>query len=236
MHYFLELYCGFHYLCGVNLFISLDIFIMEIGVLFDLDGVIIDSETKYSMFWSNIEEKYPTGVPDFSNKIKGTNLKSIMSHYTDESVKSHILKELEDYEKNMVYDIYPDAQIFLDELKSNKIRCAVVTSSSKQKMDKLFGQHPHLKGYFDAIVTGEMVKTSKPDPECFLRGAEMLNIPANQCVVFEDSIFGVNAGLDAGSKVVALTTTFPEKIKGTKADKIIDSFADFHLSDILSLF
>ena len=56
----------------------------QIGALFDLDGVVIDTEGVYSRFWEDIEKKYPTGIPDFAVKIKGTNLNSIMSHYTDD--------------------------------------------------------------------------------------------------------------------------------------------------------
>lgn len=208
----------------------------KIGVLFDLDGVIIDSETKYSVFWDNMEAKYPSGVPSFTAKIKGTNLKSIMSHYKDEAKKQAILSELSSFEKTMVYDIFPDAQRLLDELKANHIPCVIVTSSGQSKMDRLFAQHPTLKNYFHGIVTGEMVTHSKPHPECFIKGAELIGVLATDCVVFEDSIYGVNAGIASGAKVVALTTTFPEDIKNTKADKIMDSFADFHISDIYNLF
>ncbi len=208
----------------------------KIGILFDLDGVIIDSETKYTEFWEAMEAKYPSGVPNFTTKIKGTNLQSIMSHYTDNAKKQAVLAEIAAFEKTMVYDIYPDAQRFLDELHDEHIPCVIVTSSGQTKMDRLFAQHPDLKNYFQDIVTGEMVTHSKPDPECFLKGAEMLHLPAERCAVFEDSIYGVNAGIAAGAKVVALTTTFPSEIKKTKADKIIDSFADFHISDVYKLF
>lgn len=207
----------------------------NIGVLFDLDGVIIDSETRYTVFWEDMEAKYPSGIPNFTTKIKGTNLSSIMSHYTDENKKAAILKELTEFEKTMRYDIFPEAQRFLDDLRAARIPCVIVTSSGQSKMDRLFAQHPELKDYFSGIVTGEMVSHSKPHPECFIKGAEMIDVPASRCVVFEDSIYGVNAGIASGAKVVALTTTFPDEIKKTEADRIIDSFADFRISDLHSL-
>ena len=207
----------------------------NIGVLFDLDGVIIDSETRYTVFWEDMEAKYPSGIPNFTTKIKGTNLSSIMSHYTDENKKAAILKELTEFEKTMRYDIFPEAQRFLDDLRTARIPCVIVTSSGQSKMDRLFSQHPELKDYFSGIVTGEMVSHSKPNPECFIKGAEMIDVPASRCVVFEDSIYGVNAGIASGAKVVALTTTFPDEIKKTEADRIIDSFADFRISDLHSL-
>ena len=207
----------------------------NIGVLFDLDGVIIDSEGVYSRFWVEIEKRYPTGIPDFAAKIKGTNITSIMSHYTDENIKRMVLDDLAEFEKQMRYDVFPDARRFLQDLKAAEIPCAMVTSSGEMKLLRLFKQHPMLKDYFSAIVSGEMVTHSKPHPECFLKGAELIGRRTSDCVVFEDSIFGVESGIAAGAKVVALTTTFPEAIKNTKADTFIDSFADFGVEDIMRL-
>ena len=205
------------------------------GALFDLDGVIIDTEGVYSRFWVDIEQKYPTGIPNFAVKIKGTNLASIMSHYTDPVAHEAVLKALAEFEHTMTYEIFPEAERFIRELRAAGVPCAMVTSSGEMKLQRLFAQHPHLRGYFDAIVSGEMVQHSKPHPECFEKGARMIGCSPERCVVFEDSLLGVESGKAAGAKVVALHTTFPEAIKNTEADKIIDSFADFSLSDFLKL-
>lgn len=206
-----------------------------IGALFDLDGVVIDTEGVYSRFWVDIEQKYPTGIPNFAVKIKGTNLASIMSHYTDPVAHEAVLKALAEFEHTMTYEIFPEAERFIRELRAAGVPCAMVTSSGEMKLQRLFAQHPHLRGYFDAIVSGEMVQHSKPHPECFEKGARMIGCSPERCVVFEDSLLGVESGKAAGAKVVALPTTFPEAIKNTEADKIIDSFADFSLSDFLKL-
>ncbi len=205
------------------------------GALFDLDGVVIDTEGVYSRFWVDIEQKYPTGIPNFAVKIKGTNLASIMSHYTDPVAHEAVLKALAEFEHTMTYEIFPEAERFIRELRAAGVPCAMVTSSGEMKLQRLFAQHPHLRGYFDAIVSGEMVQHSKPHPECFEKGARMIGCSPERCVVFEDSLLGVESGKAAGAKVVALPTTFPEAIKNTEADKIIDSFADFSLSDFLKL-
>ena len=205
------------------------------GALFDLDGVIIDTEGVYSRFWVDIEQKYPTGIPNFAVKIKGTNLASIMSHYTDPVAHEAVLKALAEFEHTMTYEIFHEAERFIRELRAAGVPCAMVTSSGEMKLQRLFAQHPHLRGYFDAIVSGEMVQHSKPHPECFEKGARMIGCSPERCVVFEDSLLGVESGKAAGAKVVALPTTFPEAIKNTEADKIIDSFADFSLSDFLKL-
>lgn len=207
----------------------------QIGALFDLDGVVIDTEGVYSRFWVDIEQKYPTGIPNFAVKIKGTNLASIMSHYTDPEAKEAVLKALARFEHTMTYEIFPEAERLLRELREAGVPCAMVTSSGEMKLQRLFAQQPHLRGYFDAIVSGEMVQHSKPHPECFLKGAEMIGRRAEDCVVFEDSLLGVEAGKAAGAKVVALPTTFPEAIRTTAADLIIDSFAGFTVGDFLAV-
>ena len=207
----------------------------QIGALFDLDGVVIDTEGVYSRFWEDIEKKYPTGIPDYAVKIQGTNLHSIMSHYTDPVAKAAVLDALTEFEKTMVYEIFPDAERFLKELKAAGVPCAMVTSSGEMKLQRLFAQQPHLKGYFDAIVSGEMVSHSKPHPECFLKGAEMIGCRPEDCVVFEDSLLGVESGKASGAKVVALPTTFPDTIRTTAADLFIDSFAGFTVENFLSL-
>lgn len=207
----------------------------KIGALFDLDGVVIDTEGVYSRFWAEAERRYPTGIPDFAQKIKGTNLASILSHYPDEAVRRHILDDLEAFEREMQYEIFPDAMRFVEDLNVAGIPCAMVTSSGEMKLRRLFAQHPSLKEYFSAIVSGEMVAHSKPHPECFLKGAGLIGREASHCVVFEDSLYGVEAGVAAGAKVVALTTTFPDAIMTTKADKFIDSFAGFSVGDMLGL-
>ncbi|MGN1245356.1 MAG: HAD family hydrolase [Muribaculaceae bacterium] len=207
----------------------------HIGALFDLDGVVIDTEGVYSRFWEDIEKQYPTGIPNFAVKIKGTNLNSIMSHYTDQAAKEAVLKALAEFERTMVYEIFPEAERLLKELRAAGVPCAMVTSSGEMKLRRLFAQHPHLKGYFDAIVSGEMVKHSKPHPECFEKGAEMIGCEPKNCVVFEDSLLGVESGKAAGAKVVALPTTFPDTIRTTAADLFIDTFANFTVADFRSL-
>ena len=66
----------------------------EIGVLFDLDGVLIDSETTYTKFWSEIGRIYPTGLDNFAIAIKGTTLPSILEYFPDASVRENITKRL----------------------------------------------------------------------------------------------------------------------------------------------
>lgn len=205
------------------------------GALFDLDGVLIDSESTYTRFWQEIERIYPTGIENYAIAIKGTTLPEIMKHYDDESVKSDILRRIHDFQESMTYELYPGVVGFLTELRDRGIRSAIVTSSDNRKMQLLFEQLPQLKELVDVVVDASMVTRSKPDPEGYLKAAEAIGCNPDDCFVFEDSIQGLKAGNASGATVIALATTYPqEQLKG-KAAKIIGGFEDFNVDDMLAV-
>lgn len=205
------------------------------GALFDLDGVLIDSESTYTRFWQEIDRMYPTGIENYAIAIKGTTLPEIMKHYDDESVKSDILRRIHDFQESMTYELYPGVVGFLTELRDRGIRSAIVTSSDNRKMQLLFEQLPQLKELVDVVVDASMVTRSKPDPEGYLKAAEAIGCNPDDCFVFEDSIQGLKAGNASGATVIALATTYPqEQLKG-KAAKIIGGFEDFNVDDMLAV-
>ena len=206
------------------------------GVLFDLDGVLIDSESIYSEFWSNIDKLYPTGIDEFAYRIKGSNLQRILNFFPDKEIQKDILKRIDVREKSMIYPIFPGVMDFLNELTAANIPCAIVTSSDITKMNNLFKQHPDFRSHFQGMITGDMVSKSKPDPECFHKGAQSIGVPINDCIIFEDSPSGIEAALATGTKVIALATTLKIEDINKKVDKIINSFVDFHVNDMLSVF
>ena len=209
---------------------------MTKGVLFDLDGVVVDSESIYTQFWSNIDKLYPTGVENFAIAIKGNTLQRILADYfPDNDVKQDILERIKDFEINMRYKPFAEAIRFINELKRNQFRIAIVTSSSQKKMDNLYAQNPGFREMFDVVVTGDMVSHSKPDPEPYLLGAEAIGVAPESCYVFEDSISGIESGIRAGATVIGLATTLPyDKIDG-KAHLTITDFTGFHVGDMLSV-
>lgn len=209
---------------------------MTKGVLFDLDGVVVDSESIYTQFWSDIDKLYPTGVENFAIAIKGNTLQRILADFfPDNDVKQDILERIKDFEINMRYKPFADAIRFINELKRNQFRIAIVTSSSQKKMDNLYAQNPGFREMFDAVVTGDMVSHSKPDPEPYLLGAKAIGVAPESCYVFEDSISGIESGIRAGATVIGLATTLPyDKIDG-KAHLTINDFTGFHVGDMLSV-
>lgn len=204
------------------------------GALFDLDGVLVDSESLYTAFWSDMEDRFPTGDPNYAVNIKGMTLTKILGNYPEDQ-RQDVVKAIHDFEETMVYPVMPGVYGFLAALRSAEASTAIVTSSDSVKMEYLFGQHPEFRELFDVIVDGSMVKKSKPDPEGYLTAASALGFDAADCIVFEDSIQGLQAGRASGAKVVGLATTFPRERIETLADIVIDSFEGLKISDIVEL-
>ena len=126
----------------------------------------------------------------------------------------------------MEYPVYPGVMDFLRRLAAKGIPSAIVTSSDNVKMDLLFSRRPELREMVNVIITGSMVKHSKPDPEGYLRGAELIGVPIEDCCVFEDSLQGLQAGRSSGATVIGIATTNPRAKVELLADITLDSFAE----------
>lgn len=207
----------------------------NVGVLFDLDGVLIDSESLYTQFWEDIEKIYPTGIENFAYIIKGNALFKILNTYFKSDVHQDIINRVHQFENNIVYPIYDGVIEFLSQLQHLDIPTAIVTSSDNVKMSSLYRQHPGFRNYFTAVVTGSDVTRSKPDPQGYLMAARLIQRAAEDCYVFEDSLQGLEAGMASGATVIGLTTSNSPQLLKNKAHALIDSFVDFSVNDMLSI-
>lgn len=210
---------------------------MKIAALFDLDGVLIDSESIYTVFWNRMNELFPTGIDNFAYVIKGTTLPQILDRYfPDPKVQAELRVYLKKQEAEMVYRIFPGVERFLRALKEKGIPTAIVTSSNDAKMKVLFDSLPGFRDYFDVVVTDTDVTRSKPDPQGYMLAAERLGVPSEHCVVFEDSRAGLEAGRRAGGKVVAVATTLTHEDIAGCGDIVIDSFEELTPERVEALF
>lgn len=203
------------------------------AALFDLDGVLIDSEGVYYEFWDNVDKMFPTGIHDFAAYIKGSTLRRIMDYFPDPDVRKRIVEMLEEQERSMRYVIFDGVVPFLEDLKARHVPCAIVTSSNEDKMHKLFAQNPGFSDYFKVVITDRQVTKSKPDPQGYLLAARQLDCDPENCYVFEDSFSGLEAGRRSGAKVIALSTTNPSDRLLDKADIVISSFKQLSVEQLL---
>ena len=202
------------------------------GILFDLDGVLINSEPSYSRFWRHIDEVYPTGVANFADTIKGNTLSTILSTHFDAAVHADITSRLHQFEATAPYPPFDDTFATLKCIKDFGVKTALVTSSDNAKMANLYRQHPAFTSYFDAIVTADNVTRSKPDPQGYIIAAKMLGLSPAECIVVEDSPAGLEAGRRAGAFVCGLATTVGADRVSASCDLLLSSLSD--LADAIS--
>ena len=194
--------------------------------LFDLDGVILDTEGSYTAFWDDYGSRH-FSEKDFGLKIKGQTLVKILGDYfPEENERKAITDAINDFERNMSYPFVPGVENYIKSLKSNGIRTAVVTSSNLPKMDNVYRCHPGFREMFDMILTSEDFSESKPSPYCYLKAMRLFGAGPEDCVVFEDSLAGLQSARASGAFVTALTTTNPEEVVRNYADLVIRDFND----------
>ena len=200
-----------------------------IAALFDFDGVVVDTEPQYTLFWDEKGKKYHPEIPNFGHHIKGQTLIQIYKQFfrEPEGLQDEITRQLLDYELTMHFEYIDGVVDFMKELREKGVKLAIVTSSNDAKMANAYREHPELKNMVDYIVTADRVTHSKPHPECFLLGAEMLGVEKDDCIVFEDSFHGIEAGNRAGMKVIGLATTNSAEAIADKCALVIPDFTDF---------
>ena len=180
------------------------------AALFDLDGVVFDTEPQYTIFWGSVCRQYHPEHPGLEQEIKGSTLTQIYERWfcgSLETAREDVTRRLNEYEQQMHYDHIEGFEKLVRDLHNHGVKTAVVTSSNIPKMESVYRYQPAFKSLFDAILTSEDFEHSKPDPDCYLKAAERLGVLQDECIVFEDSFNGLRSGRSAGMKVVGLATT-----------------------------
>lgn len=197
------------------------------AALFDLDGVVFDTEPQYTIFWGAQCREFHPEHPGLEHEIKGQTLVQIYDawfsgdlQYTQEI----ITERLNQYEQQMAYDYIQGFEEYIKNLRQKGVRTAVVTSSNRPKMKAVYATHPEFKQLFDAILTSEDFERSKPDPDCYLKAAKRLESSCENCVVFEDSFNGLKSGRAAGMYVVGLATTNAADAIRPYCDEVISNY------------
>ncbi len=214
----------------------------KIGVIFDSDGVIVDSE-KHSLkaFVQAIEENgiYLSEEDIMSNcGLTDADIIKYMKSKFDKQIDlekfSNRKKELYvRFIHNGELELFPGVKELLIELKNSNIPYALASSGSKEKINFNLTK-TGIKDLFEIIISGDDFKKGKPDPSIFLAAAVRLNLNTSECIVIEDSINGIKAAKNAGMKCIAVAHTF-SKDKLVSADIVINEISDINLNLIKSL-
>lgn len=201
--------------------------------LFDFDGVIVDTEPIYDIFWNDASERYGLGIDNFAEIIKGTTLPNILDKYFSthsEEFRQNVVKECTEYESDMPIPPMPGSIEFLHLLKKEGVKIGLVTSSDNTKVERA-SRLLHLENLFDTIVTADRITEGKPAPMCYLLAASDLQVAPEDCLVFEDSFAGIEAGTRAGMRVIGLSTTNSTSSLKNKVHQVIPDFREITIED-----
>jgi HAD superfamily hydrolase (TIGR01509 family) len=202
--------------------------------LFDMDGVLIDTETQYDVLWRRLSKKYHSGLDNFEKIVKGTTLPNILSTYFShltEEASIALVDEILAFEANMTFPEIAGVSEFVRKLKENSIPIGMVTSSDDTKLTAVY-KEIDFREIFDTIVSANRIAAGKPDPMCYLLAAQDLGYEPKDCFVFEDSFAGIEAGNRAGMTVIGLATTYPKEALEDKCAKVIPDFVNFSMKDM----
>ena len=132
----------------------------------------------------------------------------------------------------MEYRYVEGFEAFVRDLKSHGVKCAVVTSSNIPKMLNVYASHPEFNTNFDRVLTSEDFSKSKPDPDCYLKGAACFGVEPGECVGLEDSFNGLKAVRASGAFTLALATTNDKEAVEPYADYVIADYMGFTFNDL----
>lgn len=192
------------------------------ALLFDLDGVLVDTAKYHFLAWKQLADRL--GIPftlQDNERFKGVSRDRCMELLLELGGRAMSREEMAAFssQKNNIYihyiqnmgeeELLPGAKDFLQEAKNQGYAIAL-GSASKNSM--LILERLHLTAYFDAIIDGTRVTRAKPDPQVFILGAQTLGVSPQECVVFEDSVAGIEAAHAGGMKAVGIGTpqTLPQ--------------------------
>jgi len=213
----------------------------RMGVIFDLDGVLVDTGWAHKQSWYDLAEKEGFPMTDeFFYSTFGMQNYQIIPMLLGRDVSSDEVDRLSDWKERRYRGIIAEklapsegAKSLLIDLKSKDFLLAVGSSAPRANLDLVL-ERTDLQDYFDAYVAGQDVTNGKPAPDTFLKAAEKLSLDANRCVVVEDAVQGVEAGKAAGMQVVAVTTT-RKRADLHRADIIVNSLAQLQAGQFVDL-
>lgn len=186
------------------------------AVIFDMDGVICNTNPHHKIAFEAFFKKYQIFPTDqeLADHMYGKNNQYIMNHFFGREITGSELEELTEEKEGLFRQIYqpivetiPGYIDFLSFLLDREIKVGVATSAPKENRDMILSEL-EITHHFGSLLASEDVLHHKPEPEVYLKSAQNLKVAPEHCLVFEDSVSGVQAGLNAGMEVVGVLSTY----------------------------
>lgn len=187
---------------------------MESGAIFDMDGLLLDTERIYQESWVEMAGLFgQTPDPAFPTAVSGTNgegMRAVIRRYYPAvdacAFQARCMARVDEILDSRGAPVKPGVREILAFFRSRGVPTAVASSSGRERILANLRQ-TGLEPLFDAVVSGQEVERGKPEPDIFLLAARRIGRPAAGCYVFEDSLNGVRAGMAAGCVTVMIPDT-----------------------------
>jgi beta-phosphoglucomutase len=204
------------------------------AVIFDMDGTLVNNMTYHENAWMAFLEKNRVEMTkaEFEEKHYGT-IDEVVPRIIGDHLSAEEIKRLGDEKEAIYRELYrPHIEEikgltpFLKALRQQAYPLALATMGDRNNIAFTL-ENLKLHSFFEVIISGEEVRKGKPAPEIFLKAAARLKVPAERCLVFEDSISGIEAARHANMQVAAITTTHPPaELPAGDLVCIIDNFLE----------
>lgn len=187
------------------------------GVIFDWDGVVIDSSAEHERSWEILSEEISKPLPEGHFKLgfgkkNEVIIPGILQWASDAGEVRRLAARKEEIYRDLVRSagvhILPGARELLEALRTEGVPAAVGSSTPRENLNAIFAA-TGLDKFFQAVVCGDDVTNGKPAPDVFLLAARKLELEVGECLVIEDAHAGIEAALRAGMRVLAVATTNP---------------------------
>ena len=213
-------------------------------VIFDMDGVIIDTEPSHhhAFFTQFAELGIPVSADEYATFL-GQSTRNVFQHLKE---KYHLTQEVEEllkrkrelfnkaFDEDASLDLLPGVRTLIEDLRQHDVQLVVASSASKATIARVFDRFG-LGPYFTHRVSGEDFERSKPDPAIFLQAAAVAETPVTECIVIEDSANGVTAAKAAGIYCIGYASEHSAGQDLHHADRIIQHFAELTATDIMAI-
>lgn len=202
------------------------------AVIFDMDGVIVDTNPHHRIAWREYYQRYGKTLSDadFVQYVSGKHNSDILGHlFAGKSLTADESKQLAHEKEALFRELYSKAITpvvglipFLQSLKDAHILTAIATSAPVENLDFVVDAL-RLRPYFDVLLNESLVSHPKPDPEIYQKAMDMLGVDPAESVIFEDSMTGIQAAKASGATVVGMATTqSPDELRPFVDDVVAD--------------
>lgn len=215
----------------------------DMGVLFDWDGVIIDSSRQHEESWERLALEERSALPADHFKVgfgkKNEWIIPNLLRWTEDAaeVRRLSLRKEALYREIIVergLEALPGVHVFLERLREGGVPTCIGSSTHRENITAILGVLK-FEGLFGGMVTSEDVTQGKPHPDVFLKAAAKTGVPAARCVVFEDALAGIEAGHAGGMKVVGVATTHPAEALAGKVHRVVARLDELTVADLRAL-